>query len=147
MAKSFAFKLEKVLEYRRQLEDQARQALASAQARHDAQRKRVVDLETHLAEHVAKGYTRKNTSAGDIWLWRNYKEALEQDLVEEKATLGTLALKLQKCRRDAIARSRDRKLLEKLREKQAKRYHEEQSRDEQKEYDELATISYQCEDI
>lgn len=147
MAKPFAFKLDKVLEYRRQLEDQARQALATAQARHDAQKKRVESLEIQLAEHVAKGYGRKKTSAGDIWLWRNYKEALEQDLVGEKAALGTLALKLQQCRRDAIARSRDRKLLEKLREQQAKKHHEEQSLDEQKEYDELATICYQCEDI
>lgn len=68
MGKPFVFRLEKVLEYRRQLEDQARMTLASAQARHKAQEEVLRDVETRLADHVERGFGAKATQA-DIWLW------------------------------------------------------------------------------
>jgi len=58
-----------------------------------------------------------------------------------------LELNLHQRRQEAVDRSRDKKLLEKLKQTQAKKHHEEQSAREEKENDEMATIRYQSQDF
>jgi len=145
MAKPFHFRLEKVLEYRRQLEDQARLALAQAQARHDKQERLLADIASRLGAHLEQGFGRNVTQA-EIWLWTCYREALERDLSTAKAELQRLALILQNCRQEAVLRSREKKLLEKLKDRQAKKHHVAENLAEQKEFDEMATIRHKPED-
>lgn len=142
----FRFKLEKVLDYRGQLEDQARMALANAQAAHRAQEAYLEDLSGKLHAHISK-QQESMRSEGDLWLWRQYKDALEDDIAAARVKLRELASKLQKARAEAIRRSKDRKLLEKLKENQARKHHEAENLREQKENDEMATIRYEREDI
>lgn len=146
MSKPFKFKLEKVLDYRGQLEEEAKAALARAQEAYDAKRAVVADMEARFAAHSAnEAESRK--SSNDMWLWRQYKSALEQDLSIARMDLKSLELKLQRCRTQAVERSRDKKLLEKLKETQAKKHHAEQSAKEEKENDEMATLRYKSKDI
>jgi len=145
MAKPFVFRLEKVLEYRRQLEDQARMALAQALARHKAQEEVLRDVETRMAQHLERGFGAQATQA-DIWLWMQYRQALERDLAAAKAELQRLALILQTCRQEAVLRSREKKLLEKLKDRQAKKHHVAENLAEQKEFDEMSTLRYEPKD-
>ncbi len=146
MAKPFSFKLEKVLDYREQLEEQAKAALAQAQAAYDAQAAVINDLRARHGAHMDKEMeSQKNPN--DMWLWRQYKEALEQDIGQAEYRLSELELNLHRMRQVAVERSRDKKLLEKLKETQAKKYHAEESAREEKEYDEMATIRYKSKDI
>ncbi|QGY40086.1 flagellar export protein FliJ [Pseudodesulfovibrio cashew] len=146
MPKPFHFKLERVLDYRTQLEDQAKSELARAQHAFDEQAAVVDDLLSRQAAHLAsEAESRK--SANDMWLWRQYKEALERDVADARYRLSELELKLHDSREKAVARSRDRKLLEKLRETQARKHHEEESAREEKENDEMATLRHQSQDF
>ncbi len=145
MGKPFVFRLEKVLEYRRQLADQARMALAKAQAEHDAQKQVLAKVEASLAAHMAKGFGDAATEA-DIWLWMRYREALERDIATAKAELERLASILQTRRQEAVLRSRERKLLEKLKDRQAGKHHVAENLEEQKEFDEMATLRYKPQD-
>ncbi len=145
MPKPFHFKLEKVLDFRKQAEEQARQALADAQRLHLEQEEVVSSVKRKLAEHQAKEY--EKLSAADLWLWRQYNEALKSDLTTAENRLKQLALNLQKARMIAVEKSKERKLLEKLKENQAEKYYEEESLKEQKEYDEMATIRFKPKDI
>jgi len=145
MGKPFVFRLEKVLEYRQQLEEQARLALAQAQARHDSQQQIIVDISTRLAAHNERGFGSSATQS-DIWLWTQYREALEKDLVSARAELERLASILQTCRQEAVLRSREKKLLEKLKDRQAKKHHVQENQREQKEFDEMATIRHKSQD-
>lgn len=146
MPKKFSFKLEKVLDYRAQLEDQAKAALAAAQASHDAQKAKVDGLKHQLARHMENEEKSRKTT-NDMWLWRQFKTALEQDIEREKVELSRLELNLHQRRQEVVDRSRDKKLLEKLKQTQAKKHHEEQSAREEKENDEMATIRYQSQDF
>jgi len=146
MAKPFSFKLEKVLDYRAQLEEQAKGELAKAQRVRDAQAAAVAGLEARFAEHRAREVESRK-SVNDMWLWRQYNEALQKDLARERSVLQTLESKLQKRREEAVERSKDRKLLEKLKETQARKYNEEASAREAKENDEMAAIRHQPQDI
>jgi len=145
MTKPFTFRLEKVLEYRLQLEDQARMALAKAQAAHDGQKQILAGITMTLTAHMERGFG-KNATQADIWLWMKYREALEKDQATAKAELERLAQVLQTCRQEAVLRSRERKLLEKLKDRQAKKHHAEENLKEQKEFDEMATIRYKSQD-
>ncbi|WP_419786580.1 flagellar export protein FliJ [Pseudodesulfovibrio sp.] len=146
MGKPFSFKLEKVLDYRAQLEEQAKGELAKAQRAHDTQLKAVDELGLRLQEHLANEVDARK-SVNDMWLWRQYKEALQQDIVREKGTLQLLELKLQQSRLNAVERSKDRKLLDKLKETQARKYHEEASAKEEKENDEMAALRHKSQDF
>ena len=146
MPKPFSFKLDKVLDYREQLEEQAKAALARAKAARDAQAELVDDMLSRLTVHMEKE-RESQASANDMWLWRQYKEALEQDLERERIKLSELELKLHRFRQVAVERSKDKKLLEKLKETQAKKHHNEESAREEKENDEMATIRYESKDF
>ncbi|WP_027178531.1 flagellar export protein FliJ [Maridesulfovibrio bastinii] len=145
MPKPFKFKLEKILDFRKQAEEQARQALAEAQKLHSEQEKVVEALKSKIVAHQSKEYD--NLSAADFWLWRQYDDALKQDLHSAENRLKQLALNLQKARMIAVEKSKDRKLLEKLKENQSGKYYEEENLKEQKEYDEMATIRFKPKDI
>ena len=146
MAKTFAFKLDKVLDYREQLEEQAKAALSSARAARDLQADKVADLEDRMRKHLLSE-NESQGSANDMWLWRQYKEALGQDISIARMELNNLELKLQRCRAKAVERSRDKKLLEKLKATQAKKHHEEKNARQEKENDEMATIRYKPQDF
>lgn len=146
MPKPFNFKLDKVLDYREQLEEQAKAALANARAERDAQAAKVADFRQRLEAHLSKE-DESRKSSNDMWLWRQYKEALEQDISIAQIELNSLELKLQQCRTQAVERSKERKLLEKLKSTQAKKHHDEESAREEKENDEMATIRYESQDI
>jgi flagellar FliJ protein len=144
MAKPFHFKLEKVLEYRRQVEDQARMAVAAAERALATQTAVVEDLRQKLLEHDRTGAERKGEfTAHDLWLHRLYEQRLEQDLTEAREVQARLALKLQNCRNEAVQRSTERKLLEKLKEKQAKRHTLHEELTEQKEFDETSALRHE----
>lgn len=146
MTKPFSFKLQKVLDYRSQLEEQAKGALAMAKQAFDVQAAQVADMEARLSAHLGKT-AESSKSANDLWLWRQYKEALEQDLSRERIALTQLEHKLHKCRQQAVDRSKEKKLLEKLKETQARKHNAHATARETKENDEMATIRYEREDI
>ncbi|WP_245577016.1 flagellar FliJ family protein [Maridesulfovibrio zosterae] len=120
-------------------------ALAQAIHLHQEQKKVVFSVEAKIAQHQRRQYD--NLNADEMWLWRQYNEALKADLNLAVNRMKQLALNLQKCRTEAVAKSKDRKLLEKLKENQAKKYYEEENLKEQKEYDEMATIRYKPKDL
>lgn len=146
MPKPFQFQLQRVLDYRGQLEDKAKLSLAQAQAAHDQQQAIVRDIQTRLDHHVQHGL-KNDADANAMWLWRQYTQALEQDLASAKMQLKELVLKLQKCRQDAVAKSKDRKLLDKLKQQQTARHNDEEQLREEKENDEMAALRFRREDF
>lgn len=143
MAKPFTFKLQKVLEYREQLEDQARLALAQAQVRYQEHNAHLDELRRLYDEHSRSLSGRKELTENEIWLFLKYKERLLLDIQKGEEMLQILARRVAEARRELVIRSKDRKLLEKLKTKQAKRHVEAQNLHEQKQVDELAAIRFE----
>ena len=143
MAKPFRFNLERILDIRTQLEERARMELGKAIAAHQAQEREVLRLKNELAAREASMAQKKNPTAGDFWLWRAYRERLIFDIGQAENKLAELAATRESCREAAVARSKDRKLLDKLKTKKAARHAIEQSIAEQNENDEMASVRYQ----
>jgi len=142
MTRPFHFTLEQVLEYRGQLEDQARLALAKALAAENDQRTVCASLGTALAEHETRFLERPEMTAADIWLWRGYKNRLDADLALARQTLAGLVKATSDRRAELVERAKQRKLLEKLKQKKATRHADEEQRKEQAQFDEQATLRY-----
>ena len=80
MTKPYKFKLEKVLEFRRQTEDQAKLALAKAQERLEAERRALQALMSEREEREAAFAAGKDWQAADLWLWESWRKRLKLDI-------------------------------------------------------------------
>ena len=147
MAKPFSFKLQSVLEYRGQMEDQAKLVLAESKRRYTSQVSLVKNIETRIDETEAEYRSRVELSAAEVWLWQAGRESLNRDLDEAQVTLQQLAKELQQARSHAIERSKERKLLEKLKDNQAEQHVKEDALAQQKELDETAALRFKHHDI
>ncbi|WP_027184427.1 flagellar export protein FliJ [Desulfovibrio inopinatus] len=147
MPRVFKFNLQKVLDYRERLEDEAKQAFADAQAKIFAQNQFLDKLQHQLAEHEQASVAQKTQTAAEMMLYRDYKERLLQEVAQAVNRLAELEQHCETCRVDLVIRSKDRKLLEKLKENQAKRHARDLAHAEQSEFDEMATVRYRPKDI
>lgn len=142
MPRPFHFPLQKVLDYRLQLEEEAKQTMAKAQRAYQRQVQAVQRVREALAAHEQAMYAGDAVTPEGMWLWRNYHERLQEDLAKEEQKTLQRAKELNKARREVVARSKERKLLEKLKQNQMVRHVQEEQQKEQKELDEMATLRY-----
>ncbi len=145
MTRPFRFRLETVLEYRRQLEEQAKLALAGAQQAYRDAVAHTRRARQAMEAHDAAGA--KAMSAAELWLWRNYKARLVQEVADAERRMMERAQSLNHARKEAVVRAKDRNLLEKLESKQKRRHDEEEAQREQKEFDEAATLRYSPQNL
>lgn len=146
MPRPFRFTLQKVLEYREQLEEQAKLAFSRALREHDAQAALTDRLRRSLADHEARWFA-EPMSAADIWLWRMYRERLVEDIKLAEKRLEELRRAMEARRRELVEKSKERKLLERLKTNQAMEHMRQENLKEQREFDEMATLRYQHRDF
>lgn len=139
----FRFRLEQVLAYRRQLEEQAMQELAKARALRDETARRIAHMEADLAETREKLGQAVNLPAEERWLLTGYEKALITELDAAKELLAQQEEAVDACRAVLVQKAQERELLDKLKEKQANRHAQEERLKEQRENDEIATLRYQ----
>jgi len=142
MARPFHFKLEKILEYRRQLEDQAKLAMSIARQQLAEQNQHVEALHKDLEACLLEMSRTKQMTQPELWLWSGWRKRLELDKRQAQAKLAELRQLAEKRRLELVAKAKDRKLLEKLRAKQAEKHGQEEQRKEQKEFDETGTLRH-----
>jgi flagellar FliJ protein len=136
---AFRFKLEKVLDYRRQVEDQAKQALAAARRRQELEEERLTGLEAELLLQRSK-LQERIAEARERWLTGEFIKGLQEDIKKIRADLLLLKEEVSRRQFDLELKARDRKLLEKLRDKQSLRHTREENLREQRENDETAIL-------
>lgn len=142
MARPFHFKLEKILEYRRQLEDQAKLAMSVARRQLAEQNQLVEKLQQDLEACLLEMSTTRQMTQAELWLWTGWRKRLELDKTQAQAKLTELKQLAEQRRLELVAKAKDRKLLEKLRAKQAEKHGQEEQRKEQKEFDETGTLRH-----
>ncbi len=138
----FHFRLEQVLAYRRQLEEEAMQALAEATMRRDATLARIERLGTERDEQRERLSKAQDLAPAELWLARSYDEALREDLARQQELLAAQEEEVHARRIALVEKAQERELLDKLKEKQAKRHAEQERQKEQREFDETATLRY-----
>lgn len=138
----FKFRLEQVRVYRKQLEEQAMQALAQAVMRRDAVALRVETLQASIIEQRTRLCQADTLDAAERWLIQSYATALKVDLLHAHRELTFCEEEVDRCRVALIEKAKDRGLLDSLKEKQALRHLQLERQQEQRTNDETATLRY-----
>jgi flagellar FliJ protein len=143
MTKAFQFPFEHILQYRQRLEQEARLNLAAAQNAYQTQYRQVEDLrqKVHAAEVHLK--SQGELASEELWLWTTFRERLLQEIIRGELQLQQLAARVTTCRTALVQRSKETKILERLKTKQAMEYYAQQKHKEQKELDEITSLRHQ----
>jgi len=139
----FRFSLQQVLEYRIRIEEQAKVRLARAQAEHLEAERRLRALQDQLAEQERCLYE-GNRDVLERWLIEHYVRGLRDDIARTFRLLHELAQAVERARADLVDKAKDRKVLDKLREKQAARHAYEERLEERRIYDETASLRHKA---
>lgn len=138
----FRFSLEQVLNYRTQLEQQAKVELARVEQERIREQQRADALQAMLEEqHIALGAIAPD-NLGERWLTENFIKGLRADLAVTLQRVRNWSLAAEAARTELISRSKDKKTLEKLKATQAENHAQDERLREQHEYDETASLRY-----
>ncbi len=145
MAQRFQFRLEQVLNLRKQIEDVKVRELAVA-------KKHLLEIDIALNKHVEKQEEflkacvelEKNgmVTAEQVMTYFEYKEALSKEEKEFRKRQNDWMLEVERRRREAVKASRQRQLLENLRDKKKRVHAQEVQSEEQKFLDEVSSIAF-----
>lgn len=135
----FHFRLEKLLEIRRDLEDESKIQFKNAQ---DEKVKAEEELQS-LKEKYKEVSKNKNCSTiFEYKIVNNYINFLDKRIEEEKINLKNKTIAVEEKRKELIDKQRDRKAVEKLRENKYLEYVKEAQAIEQKNNDEFALYGF-----
>ena len=140
---SFHFNMQKVLDYREQLEEEAKVRLGKAESDFRAALERYDSIQKELADARSQG-TGKLMQNGERWLLDQFIKGLDSDLKEAALQVRMLKQMTEEARKVLAARAMDRKMLEKLKERQKADHYKIEQKQEQNFNDEIATIRYKA---
>ncbi|MDO5484326.1 MAG: flagellar export protein FliJ, partial [Desulfovibrionaceae bacterium] len=119
--------MQKVLEYREQQEEEAKVQMAAAQNRLLEARQREEGLRAEIIAARDQLDRVDMVQQGERWLQEQYLKGLQSDLAASSLQTRMAEQMVEEARKVLAARAMDRKLLEKLRERQKKHYLREES--------------------
>jgi len=145
MAKRFQFRLEQVLNLRKQMEETKVRELAVAKMR-------LLEVERVLKEHVEKqdeflnayGELEKEGffTAEQVMTYCDYKGLLSKKETEYRGRQSDWMLEVERRRRETVKVSRQRQLLDNLKNKKLRAHNLEVQNEEQKFLDEVSSIAF-----
>ncbi|MCR5814474.1 MAG: flagellar export protein FliJ [Desulfovibrio sp.] len=139
----FHFPMQKILDYRQQLEEEAKIQLSQAQTRVRQAEEHLEELRTLIVEAEQKAREKPALNAAEFWIAEQYMRGLKEDLSQ-----GEMQLKMAYSLRDEAQkvltlRAIDKNMLVKLKERQTLAWNHAEKLKEQHFNDEIATIRYQ----
>jgi flagellar FliJ protein len=140
----FSFRLQKYLNLKRQEEDIQRLILFNAQAAYDAEKGMLEQIERKIAAMLEYNTTLRQKRLNiDLLLFaESYHLVLSQQQEIQAAAVEDALGRLAAERDKYLDLQRDRKLLERLREKLWQQFYQDSLREEQKALDEIGVLSF-----
>lgn len=141
---AYTFRLESVLNYRRNLEEVAQQQLAREQVVLDGYREELARLEAELVRFVEELEQRKQ-KAMVAPLYSLYMQAIdrkERDIARQQQVIAAQINAVEQARQALVERVKDRKVMEKARERDQEKYLRGVLQQEQKASDEQMVLRF-----
>lgn len=144
MAK-FSFRLQSVLNLKNQQEDNLKNELGKALRRLDNEKHKLAQLKSSLIDLEAQFNEKaKKSDVYKLIKFNEYLSLLTSKIKLQKEKVNCAALNVDKVREELVKAVKERKILDKLKEKKKEEYFQEQKRSEQKTNDEI--VSYNRKD-
>ncbi len=142
MAK-FIFRLEAVLNVKRQQEENIKNELGKAMQRLEAEKQKLARLERSKEEIIAEfNLKTKSTTVHKLIEFNAYLSLLKSNISRQKERVNKAVLDVDKIREELVKAVQERKILEKLKEKKHDEYLIEQKKLEQKTNDEIVSYKH-----
>ncbi|HEY3375607.1 MAG TPA: flagellar export protein FliJ [Candidatus Aquicultor sp.] len=140
----FKFKLQPVLHHRQKKEDIAKKELADIKQLFEAENRLLEKLQGRLADLQEEIRQKQQVAvdAAEATVYTNYIERLKKIIGEQILKLEQLAQEVRGAQERLLDTTKDKKVLEKLHDKQYEEYRHESEKVEQNSIDELATVRY-----
>lgn len=142
--KRFEFRLDSLLNLRRMAEDGAKRAFGEARTAAEKQREAVVRAaaeETKALGELRAAQTGRELRVADLLAHQRHVAAIARRVVAEKGRLGEMETAAGKAREALAAAMKERKVLDRLRERRAAEWQVEVLKDEQRAIDEASAAS------
>ncbi|HCX64244.1 MAG TPA: flagellar export protein FliJ [Eubacteriaceae bacterium] len=137
--RSYNFRMEKILDYRQKIEKDVSVRFAEAAHRLERQKKK---LDTIHREYE-KASSDRHGDVPSMQMQFLYKEKLRSQYLEQEKKIEETAEELEDIRKDLLEATKDRKIMERLKEKDRDRFETERKNQQQKELDEIAVLKHQ----
>ena len=134
------FSMEKILDWRMDLEEQARLKVTQLKER--------LQTENHYLQELIKENRRvKNEVVDNVHIQSlryndYYKLVIDEKIIQQKNQMDLTRAEINAAQNKLISAHTDRKAMEKLKEKELLTYHLAEQRNEQMQLDEFATMGY-----
>jgi flagellar export protein FliJ len=140
----YQFKLEALLNHRRNQKEAAQKELAKAWRKLAAEREKLDQKKKEKQENIDKLHAKEKnpTNASDISLYLNYIRKLSKDIEDQGVCVHNTANLVDRKREALIAVMQKHKILTKLKSKQRRAFEQKLIQDERKLMDELASIRH-----
>ena len=142
--KSYKFSMEKVLELRANKEKTSMENFAFMQRDLMKQKSKLMELRAEEDSIKLKSNRYKNIV--ELRQLHLYKESLEKRIQTQLKCIEESSQNLEKARLELISDQKDRKIIEKLKEKDFEAYQDSEKAIEQKNLDEMAMLKYKISD-
>lgn len=139
--KSFRYSMENILDYRKNIEEDEKQKFSRLQREHIRQSDILKDLEKKLKKTMHSLY-KSNSNTIQLKDQQKYIDFLSQRKEIKKQNLKDLKVELDKKREEMVFAQRDRKIIEKHKEKSLGEHKDRIEQVEQKNIDEMALYMY-----
>ena len=140
--KRFRFRLQALLNYKKHLEEMARQEMAKAVALVNECEEQIQSLikERRKTASILEKKVADGVSSGEFKRYHGFLAALDQMVVEERNKKFRLEKALDEKRSILTKRTIEKRAMERLREKRAEEHVREMLKEEQKVLDEVASL-------
>ncbi|WP_010249098.1 flagellar export protein FliJ [Acetivibrio cellulolyticus] len=140
----FVFKLQAVLNLKKQIENNAKNELGKAVQELERQKNILKEIEAERDEYIGEINSKSSSgiSIGKLKEYSSYISLLKDRIEHQKNNIKRAQKSVDKYREQLIIAVQERKMMEKLREKKYEEYMKEQQKEEQKVIDEIASFKY-----
>ena len=141
----YRFNLQVLLDYRKRIEEGFQIELSLIQRELENARQELLSSQqekTHYEEELAERESREVNLHESI-LYRDYLRGIRKKIEEQRDRVATIKIKFDKKQEELLAATKNRKVLEKVKEKHAKEFIQELEKKERAFVDEVGIRRYQ----
>jgi flagellar FliJ protein len=141
----FNFSLQPLLNWKKSLEEQSQMRLAGMMTRLKAQEEEIekLTLQRLACELKLKEKSEQGIPAGEYLLFKQFGEESRKELISKEDEKRRILREIDQEREKLLALTKEKKTLERLKEKQLKEFLSRLEKAEQKRADETTTLKYQ----
>ncbi|KMT21703.1 flagellar export protein FliJ [Clostridium cylindrosporum] len=138
----FNFKLQKVLDYRENLEKKSKEDFAYKLSIFNNEKEELNTLVNKKELIKSVDYTSKLKTTNDLIIYQRYVDYLDRSIEDKKIQVKEAERKLEKSRLELIKSTKDKRIMEILKDSAFEEYLNDENQLEQKKLDDIALSRY-----